>query len=90
MKYLTLSVLLCVSCAQTVLYNREGGRVAVFQGNMTGSEFTMSADGSVSWRVANVNHADATRAQGEAAANKVNAIGTGLVTVGSILLTHHY
>jgi hypothetical protein len=72
-------------CAQTALY-KDGQRIATFQGDMTGTEYAMAADGSVKWKSATVNHSAATLAQGEAAKGKITAAGAAVATSGLTLL----
>lgn len=65
------------SCAHTTLY-RDGRKVAVFQGDMQESEFTIAADGSIRWKVKKAEYSTATLAQGKAAADKFTAAGLAL------------
>jgi hypothetical protein len=76
-----IAVAVLSGCAQTVFY-RDGKPVASFQGDMTGSEFTARADGSIHWTAAKVNHSTPTLAQGQAASAKIQSIGTALAISG--------
>ena len=77
MKLITvLFTLALANCADTNLYNNQGVRVARFQGDMTNSVYSMKADGSISWTVANVSHSAATTAMGQSIATSTRAVGT--------------
>ncbi len=80
----TLALLLALplsNCAHTVFYH-EGKKVAQFEGDMTDFNYTRHADGSATWSGRSVSHSAATRAQGEAAAGKINALATaGVATL---------
>lgn len=68
-------------CAQTVLFDRGTGKpIAKFQGDMSGSDYS---DGPTHWKVDQVSHSAATRAQGAAAANVIGA--TGAAVSGAVL-----
>lgn len=69
------------SCAQTILY-RDGQKIAAFQGDMTNLEYVMSADGSVRWKSATVDHSTPTKAQKEGAANIVTQAGIAVAASG--------
>ena len=86
-----VAVAMCIlvvfsSCASTKLYNQQGQRIAAFQGDMTGVEYTMAADGSVRWRSATVDHSSATKAGGEASQNRIQSAGTAVAASGLTLL----
>lgn len=85
MKTLALIALLLPSCAQTVLY-RDGQKIAAFQGDMAGISYAMSSDGSVRWSAATVDHSTPTKAQGEAAAGKIQSTGAAIAASGITLL----
>jgi len=70
-----------LSCATTTLY-RNGEKIAVFQGDMTGVEYTMTADGDVSWKTTTTTHSAATLAQGKAASDKIAAAGAAIAISG--------
>ena len=74
-------ILICslfLSCAHTTFYSPEGKKVAVFQGDMTNVEFSMTRQGDIIWLVSKVDHSTATKAQGEAASAKLTATGSAL------------
>ncbi len=85
MKTLPLILLLLPllpSCAQTVLY-RDGQKIAAFQGDMKNVVYV---DGNTRWSADSVDHSTATKAQGEAAAGKISAIGIAAATSGIMTL----
>lgn len=80
--------IVCTGCAQTTLYNRDGRKLAVFQGDMTAVRFRLTAAGDLTWQAARVDHSTATKAQGEAATAKIGAAGAALAASGiTYLLT---
>ena len=74
MAVLVLLLYFCTSCARTTFYH-EGRKIADFQGDMTKMDLTVTPAGSIRWHAASVDHSAATRAQGEATAGKINALG---------------
>lgn len=69
-------------CAQSRLYDRQGNRLASFQGDMTNVKYRSLADGSTEWSADTVDHSSATKAQGEAAAGKLSAGGAAIAVSG--------
>ena len=82
----TIILLICVisaiGCAGTNLYNKDGRRIAAFQGDMTGVDYSMAADGSIRWKAATVDHSSTTKAQKEGAAGFVTAAGVAVAGAG--------
>ncbi len=68
--------LLMPGCAHTSLY-KDGKRIAVFQGNMSGMTFTSHADGSCSLS-GDIDHATATKAS----VGRIEALGGVLTAAG--------
>jgi hypothetical protein len=77
-----LAPFLCLtSCASTTFYDRASGKkLANFDGDMEGVHFVASESGAFEWSAAKVDHSTATKAQGEAAAGKINALGAAAAT----------
>lgn len=75
------AAIVLTGCAQTVFY-RDGKPIARFQGDMSGTEYAMTADGAVTWKSSTVDHSTATLAQGEAAAGKIQAAGVAVAASG--------
>jgi hypothetical protein len=75
-----VAVALC-GCAQTVLY-RDGKPIARFQGDMTGIEYRMDSNGSVTWKAATVDHSSATAAS----AARIKLAGSAVAASGLTLL----
>ena len=73
-----LAIAALTSCASTSLY-RDGKLVAHFEGDMASLHYR---DGLIELS-GDINHSAATKAQGESATNKINAIGTGLIGLGA-------
>ena len=82
---LLLSILALTGCASTTLYNQHGQRIAAFQGDMNGAEYTMAADGSVRWKSATVDHSAATIAQGKAVSGGIAAGGSAMTSLTYLL-----
>ena len=83
----TLSALaLCLSlssCAQTLFYGTTGTPVARFQGDMpSGTNFSYTPGGAITWTAGAVNHSAATLAQGTAASGVVSTAGTATAIAG--------
>ena len=82
---LALVIIGCMTgCAHTTLY-RDGRKLAVLQGDMTGVRFQLSAAGDLAWQADKVDHSTATKAQGEAAAGKINAAALAVSGVTYLL-----
>jgi hypothetical protein len=74
-----LSLFLLPSCASSTLYDGAGHRLAHFEGDMNGVNYSRAADGSVQMS-GTIYHSPATIAQGKAIAGGTVA-ATGLVTL---------
>ena len=81
MKTLAIISILLSGCASTTLYNQRGQRIAAFQGNMIGAEYSMAADGSVRWKAATVDHSSATKAS----ASRIKSVGSAVAASGLTL-----
>jgi len=78
---LVLIAVCCTGCATSTLYSR-GVKVAVLQGDLTGSTFHYAADGSIDWTVARVSHSTATRAGGSVVGTAGSAVAaSGILTL---------
>lgn len=71
-------VMVATSCAGTSLYGPDGKKIAGMQGDMTGVEYTLGADGSVKFKAAKVAHSPATRASAE----RIQHAGTAVAASG--------
>lgn len=80
MRALLLLSILLTACAHTDFY-RNGQRIAHFEGDMGPMSFSVAKDGTMTWS-GTVSHSAATTAQGQAAANKITAIGAAAAAVG--------
>ena len=80
---LFMLVLALAGCAKTEFFY-QGQKVAVFQGDMARSNFTMTITDRgvvIGWGVEAVSHSEATRAQGDSAAAKIGAAAS-VITAG--------
>ena len=82
-----LTCLMICSCASTTFLHN-GKPVAIFQGDMRGSEFVMKENGDIYWKVDQLDSSTATRAQGEAFANKATAVGSAFAAAGVATIMH--
>lgn len=71
---LLFAIIALSSCAQTTLY-RNGQKIAAFQGDMTGVEYS---DGDVRWKASTVDHSSATKAS----ASRIQSAGIAVAASG--------
>lgn len=69
-------------CASTRIYDRNGTRLASYQGDMTNVKYKSYADGTTEWSADTVSHSAATKAQGEAGAGKISTAGAAIAASG--------
>lgn len=75
--YLIILVLALSGCAHTVL-SKDGKPIADFQGNMKNVVYS-NAD--IRFTADEINHSDATLAQGSSASGKITSTGTALAAL---------
>lgn len=76
--------LLLQSCAHTDFYH-DGKKIAHFEGDMKGMRLKISEKGAIDWS-GDVDHSNATLAQGKAASDKIQATGLAVAASGIVSL----
>lgn len=77
--------LLLTACAETRIKTKTSKGAtneATFQGDMTNTTYTVSADGAIGWHADSVNHSGPTVAGGKAIAGGAASFGTAVATSG--------